>query len=277
MFSVQLEVDKWSQEFSTLFDDKCRLTTTNSFEADIWKINHHPLSSTAYRLPLRKRQVVKTELDKMLAEDIIEPSSSPWASPLVLVPKKNGEVRTCIDFRRVNAVTQRDAYPLPSIDDIFDSMNGAIIFSTLDLRSGYWQIPLVESCREKTAFICHRGLYQFKRLPFGLINAPAIFQRFMNKILAPYIGKFCCVYLDDIVIFSKTAEEHEGHLGKIFMVLQEHNLKLKPSKCHLQLPEIKLLGYVINKHGKKSDPDKIKELTEMARPQTVKQVRSSWV
>ena len=272
--SVRLNIDKWAKEFPDLFDDKCRLTMINSHEADIGKINHHPVSSTAYRLPLRKREMVETELDQMLEDDIIEPSSSPWASPLVLVPKKDGSIRTCIDFRRINAITQRDAYPLPSIDDIFDSMNGATIFSTLDLRSGYWQIPLKESCREKTAFICHRGLYQFKRLPFGLMNAPAIFQRFMNKLLAPFLGKFCCVYLDDIVIFSKNAEEHEDHLRKVFTKLQEHNLKLKPSKCHLELPEIKLLGYVISKDGKKSDPDKIEALTKMARPDTVKQVRS---
>ena len=201
--SVGLNIDKWAKEFPDLFDDKCHLTMINSHEADIGKINHHPVSSTAYRLPFRKREMVETELDQMLEDDIIEPSSSPWASPLVLVPKKDGSIRTCIDFRRINAITQRDAYPLPSIDDIFDSMNGATLFSTLDLRSGYWQIPLEESCREKTAFICHRGFYQFKRLPFGLMNAPAIFQRFLNKLLAPFLGKFCCVYLDDIVIFSK--------------------------------------------------------------------------
>ena len=274
MASVQLVVDKWVKRFPELFNDQCKLTKTDSVEMDMEMQPHPPTYTTAYRMPLKKRQVVDREIDKMLEDDIIEPSSSPWASPLVLVPKKDGQVRTCVDYRKVNSLTQRDPYPLPSIDDIFDSMTGANVFSTLDLRSGYWQIPMAESSKDKTAFICHRGLYQFKRMPFGLRNAPAVFQRFMNKVLAPFLGRFCCVYLDDIVVFSKTQEEHEGHLQQIFTVLQEHNLKLKPGKCHLQLTRIKLLGYIISKDGKRSDPEKVEALSQMAWPTTVKQVRS---
>ena len=272
--SVHLEIDKWVTEFPELFDETCQLTKTDSLEIEVDTGYERPFHLKAYRMPLRKRQLVDEQLEKMLEDDIIEPSESPWASPITLVPKPGGGVRFCCDFRRLNSITKRNSYPLPSIDDIFDSMTGAKVFSTLDLRSGYWQIPMAEGSKEKSVFICHRGLYQFKRLPFGLTNGPAKFQRFMNKILAPYMGVFCCCYLDDIVVFSKTEDEHDLHLRKIFEVLREHNLKLKPSKCHLKLREIKLLGYIISDKGKRSDPEKIEALANMAQPCTTRQVRS---
>ena len=252
--SVHLEIDRWVTKFVELFAKSKKLNKTEYPKIEIDTSWERPFHIKVYRMPLRKRQIVDREIDRMLEEDIIEPQESPWASPITLVPKPGGEIRFCIDYRRLNSISKRDLYPLPSIDDVFDSMTGAKIFSTLDLRSGYRQIPMDEASKEKTAFICHRGLYQFKCLPFGLMNGPAKFQRFMNKILVPYIGKFCCCYLEDIVVYSKTEDEHHGHLNEIFKTLREHTLTLKPSKCHLKLVEIKLLGYIINGDGKRSDP-----------------------
>ena len=134
----------------------------------------------------------------MLAEDIIEVSDAPWSFPICLVPKPDGKWRFCVDYRKLNAITTRDSHPLPCIQDILDGMAGAKIFSTLDLRSGYWQIPMHKDSKDKTTFTCHRGIYRFKRLSFGLKNAPGVFQRFMNKIFAPFIGKFLYLYLDDL-------------------------------------------------------------------------------
>ena len=135
-------------------------------------------------MPLAKRYLVDEQIKEMMEAGIIQPSMSPWASPITLVPKKSGEMRFCVDYRKVNAVTVKDSYPLPLIQDIFDSMGGASIFSTLDLKSGYWQIPMHKEDIEKTAFTCEAGLYEFKRMPFGLTSAPSQFQRIMNKMLS---------------------------------------------------------------------------------------------
>ena len=153
------------------------------------------------------------------------------------------------------------------MQDIFDSLAGATTFSTLDLKSAYWQICMDDESAEKTAFITHKGLYEFKRMPFCLCNASAVFQRAMNKVLAPFIGKFCVVYIDDVVVYSQTPEEHSDHLRQIFMALQENGVKLKPTKCHLRVPEIKLLGFIIDQDGLHSDPEKTAAIDNMAAPQ----------
>ena len=149
---------------------------------------------------------------------------SPWASPVVIVPKKDGSKRFCVDYRRLNAVTRRDVYPLPRIDDILDAAGGAKYFSSLDLASGYWQVELDQEAREKSAFTTHRGLFEFTRMPFGLCNAPATFQRLMQAILAGLEGTSCFVYLDDILVVSDTFEDHLKHLSEVFMRLRRAGL-----------------------------------------------------
>ena len=178
-----------------------------------------------------------------------------------------------MDYRKLNAITKKDAHPLPNIQEIFDMMVGSKVFSTLDLRSGYHQMEMDEDSKEKTAFICHRGLYQYRRLPFGLTNVPSEFQRFMNKVLAPFLGKFVAVFIDDIVVYSMSKSKHEKHLMMVFNKLQEYNLTLKPSKCSLNLSEVKLLGYIIGEHGIRSNPEKVETLKNMAKPTNVKGVR----
>jgi hypothetical protein len=236
--------------------------------------NGPPIHQRAYRTNLTKRETIKTEVESMLKQCIIRPSQSPWSSPVTLVPKKDGTVRFCIDFRRLNTVTIKDRHPLPLIQDVFDQMGGAKLFTTLDLKSGYWQVPMHEDSIAKTAFVCHLGQYEFIRMPFGLCNAPAAFQRYMNKVLYKFIGRCAMVYLDDIVIYSKTENEHTSHLDAILSTISDAGLTLKPSKCTFARAEVKLLGYVINEHGIRPDKEKTAAFAQMPCPKTVKQVQS---
>ena len=146
---------------------------------------------------------------------VIEPAQSEWASPVVMVTKKDGSPRFCVDYRKLNANTIRDAYPIPRMDDCIDSLGGASIFTTLDCNSGYWQIPIMPEDRDKTAFVSHAGAWQFLRMPFGLTNAPATFQRALDILLSGVKWQFCLVYLDDVIIFSKSEEEHLLHVDQV--------------------------------------------------------------
>ena len=160
------------------------------------------------RMPVYRREEVQKLLQGMLQDDIIQPSNSPWASPIVLVQKKDGSIRMCVDYRKLNVVTRKDAYPLPRIDDTLDTLSGSKWFSRLDLISGYWQVEVNKEDREKTAFCTHERLFEFKVMPFGLCNAPATFQRLMNLVLAGLQWSSCLVYLDDIIILGRDFEEH---------------------------------------------------------------------
>src|SRR5436190_23232322 len=173
----------------------------------------------------------------MLQANIIQPSHSPWASPVVVVRKKGRDKRFCVDYRKLNALTKVDAYPLPRIDDLLDSLGGATWFTTLDLASGYWQVAMHEEDIEKTAFITPKGLYEFKVMPFGLNNAPSTFQRLMNWVLRDFLGKFVAVYLDDVIIFTNGSfEQHLDHIKQVFQALRENSLKIKLKKCYFCHP-----------------------------------------
>lgn len=233
-----------------------------------------PIKSRPYRQALTKRKVIEDEIDNMLKIGVIRPSTSPWASPITLVPKKDGSIRFCIDYRKLNSITIKDSYPLPNIQDIFDMLQGAQVFSTLDLRSGYWQAEMAEKDIPKTAFVTHRGLYEFSKLPFGLTNAPSQFQRLMNKILAEHIGTICFCYLDDIIIFSKTEEEHKKHLETILTTIENAGLTLKLKKCHFGQTQVELLGYVVSNKGISAQQSKVEAIRNLPEPQNVKEVRS---
>ena len=176
------------------------------------------------RPPIHLREAAEAEVQKMLKDDVIEPSSSPWASPVVLVRKKDGSLRYCIDYRKLNAITIKDSYPLPRIDDSLDTLRRAKYFSTLDLASGYWQIELSEDAKQKSAFCTTTGLYQFRVMPFGLTNAPATFQRLMERVLAGLQWRICLVYIDDIIIFSSTVDDHLKQLQEVFSRLKAAGL-----------------------------------------------------
>ena len=235
-----------------------------------------PIRQRPYRTPFRRREALNQKVQELLDEGIIRPSSSPWASPVVLVDKKDPSEgpRFCIDYTKLNQVTKKDAYPLPLIKDIFDQLQGKKIFSTLDLKSGYFQIPLTRRDKEKTAFICHKSLYEFNVLPMGLSNSPSIFQRTMEKVLKGLIGVICMVYLDDIVVFSDCEKTHVKNLQTVFDRLNQHGLTLNPKKCVFGLEELKLLGYIINGKGIRADPTKVEAIQQLAHPVDKKGVQS---
>ena len=237
--------------------------------------DHAAIKQKPYRLPFAKREEVESQIAEMLALGIIRPSMSPWASPVTLQPKKDSsKSRLCIDFRRVNELTKKDAHPIPNIRDIFDQLGGARVFTTLDLRSGYHQIPIAPRDREKTAFCTHLGLYEYNRLPFGLANAPGQFQRIMNYVLSGLIGSFVFVYLDDIIIYSPSVEEHVDHLDQVLKRLQRFNMTLKAEKCHVGRSEVELLGYTVSSRGITAQAEKTAAIKNLSAPTTVKEVRS---
>jgi transposase InsO family protein len=204
-----------------------------------------PVHCQPYRAGPQARQAETTEVDKMLKAGVIEPATSEWASPVVLVPKPDGSLRFCIDYRRLNAITVRDTYPLPRMDECIDSLGDAVVFSTLDCNSGYWQIPLHESDRDKTTFCSHAGTFRFLRMPFGLRNAPATFQRAIDIILSGLKWRTCLVYLDDIIIYSTSREDHYRHVDEVLTTLGRAGLSLKLKKCHFFQEAVDYLGHVI--------------------------------
>ena len=210
----------------------------------------------------------------MQEQGVIQPSQSPWASPIVLVQKKDGSIRFCIDYRKVNKVTRKDSYPLPKVDDLLDSLAGAQWFSTLDLASGYWQVEVHPQHREKTAFTTGQGLYEFRVMPFGLCNAPSTFQRLMELVLAGLRWDICLAYLDDIVVFGCTFEEHLQRLRIVLSRLRDANLKLNPKKCQFFQQSVSFLGHVISRHGVSTDPTKIESIEKWPTPINVQELQS---
>ena len=216
----------------------------------------------------------EAEIQKMLDQGLIRPSDSPWASPVVLVRKKDGTIRFCVDYRRLNEVTRKDAYPLPRIDACFDCLGRSSWFCTLDLRSGYWQVPVQEDDIEKTAFITPQGLYEYLVMPFGLTNAPATFERLMEKVLKGLQWKQCLVYIDDIIVFGATFEETLDNLGQVLQRLRQAKLTCKPKKCELFRRRVSFLGHIVSEDGLECDPEKIAAVENWPVPKTVKDIRS---
>lgn len=233
-----------------------------------------PIKQAARRLPITKRQVVKDEVDKMIKSGVIEPSTSPWASPVVLCTKKDGSVRFCIDYRRLNSVTHKDSYHLPRIDDSLDALRGSKWFSTLDLQSGFWQVQMNNSDAEKTAFVTNGGLYQFRVMPFGLCNAPATFQRLMECVLSGLNFEICLLYIDDIIVYSDSFEQHLERLSTVLEKLHGANLKVSPKKCKMFQQQVSFLGHIVSADGIATDPDKTQAIKAWPKPETVTEVRS---
>ena len=232
-----------------------------------------PIRQGIRRIPPLQREAIKKLLDEMKEKSIVSPSNSPWASPIVIVPKKDGSIRLCIDYRKVNEVTRKDAYPIPRVDDTLDTLAGAKWFSTLDLKSGYWQVEVNKDDREKTAFCTHEGLFQFNVMPFGLCNAPATFQRLMDMVLKGLLWDSCLVYIDDIIIFGKTFEHHLENLAKVFERIEQAGLKLQPQKCHLLQPQVQFLGHIVSTKGVSPDPQKTEKVKQWPTPKSTKEVQ----
>lgn len=262
---------RWQHVFSTHDEDygctdavKHRIPTGDAAPS---RERYRPVPPTLY-------QEVRTLLKGMLEGGIIRESSSPWAAPIVLVQKKNGSWRFCVDYRRLNSVTKKDAFPLPRIEDSLTTLSQAAWYSTLDLASGYWQVRVEEPDREKTAFTTPFGLFEWDRMPFGLCNAPATFQRLMQRCLSGQMVESTLVYLDDIIVFSPDFSTHLRHLEGVFQAMERYGLKLRPEKCQLLRQEVKFLGHRVSHQGVSPDPDKVSAVQEWQTPRTVRQVRS---
>lgn len=233
-----------------------------------------PIKQQPRRLPLAKREEAERIIQGMKNDAIIEPSSSPWMSPVVLVKKKDGSTRFCVDYRQLNHITKKDSYPLPRIDDTLDTLSGSKWFSTLDLKSGYWQVEMAPEDREKTAFSVGSGLWQFTVMPFGLCNAPATFERLMDTVLRGLSWKTCLIYLDDVIVMGKTFTEHLHNLEDIFRRLRSANLKLNPKKCRILGKEVKYLGHVVSPLGVAVDPEKVEAVLDWPVPKDKHELRS---
>ena len=233
-----------------------------------------PIRQPARRLPLHKRAEADLLIQEMLQKRVIEPSSSPWVSPIVLVKKKDGTTRFCVDYRRLNEVTVKDSYPLPRIDDCLDALAGCKWFSTLDLCSGYWQVAMDEHDKPKTAFTTGNGLYQFTVMSFGLCNAPATFERLMEKVLSGLPWEVCLLYLDDIIVHGRQFREAIQRLRTVLQRLRDAGLKLSPKKCVLLQRSVPFLGHVVSDQGVSTDPKKIDAVRNWPLPRTAKDVKS---
>lgn len=262
---------KWSKVFAAHEEDYGRTDA----------VQHHiptgvaPPSRERYRpVPPSIFPELRRLLQSMLESGVVSESSSPWAAPIVLVKKKDGTWRFCVDYRKLNGLTHKDAFPLPRIEESLTCLKQSRWFSTLDLASGYWQVEVDPQDRKKTAFTTPLGLYEFQRMPFGLCNAPATFQRLMQRCLGSMVNDTLLIYLDDIIIFSPDFQSHLQHLEQVFDKLWRHGLKLQPHKCSLFQPKVNYLGHVVSKEGVATDPEKTIAVQRWKPPTTVREVRS---
>ena len=261
-------------EFADVFDENISSEYTTLGEHSINTRDALPTKVIYNRNSYTENDVIKKEIENMLKLNIIRPSKSEWTAPVVLVKKKDGSIRFCVDFRKLNDATQKEIYPLPRINDTIDSLTGMKYFTTLDFISGYWQINIKESDRHKTAFNTKFGSYEFNRMPFGLSNAPYTFQRIMDIMLTGFKWINCLVYLDDIIIFSTTFDQHLTDIASILNVIRNAKLKLKSKKCQFGFNRINYLGHVISDKGIEIDNNKIKSINRIKRLYSVKEVKS---
>jgi hypothetical protein len=233
-----------------------------------------PISKAPYQMSLPELTELKIQLQELLDKEYIRPSVSPWGAQVLFVKKKDGTLRLCIDYRELNKMTIKNKYPLPRINDMFDQVGGAKIFSKLDLRSDYHQVRIKDKDINKKSFRIRYGNYEFVVIPFGLTNAPATFMCLMNNIFNPYLDKFVVVFIDDILVYSKTEEEHDEHLRIVLQTLRKHKLYAKFNMCDFYQREIQYLGHVISSKGIVVDPEKIKSIMEWPVPKDVADIRS---
>jgi len=260
-------------EFQEMYDG--RLGEINVTEHTLELLpGTRPVHTNPYREGPKTREIVKGEVERQLRAGVIEPTQSAWASPVVIVPKPDGTPRFCVDYRRLNAVTIRDSYPLPRMDDCIDSLGSAVVFTTLDANCGYWQLPIREKDQELTTFVCHKGTFKYVRMPFGLSNAPATFQRALDIILARYRWQTCLVYLDDVIVFSSREEDHIGHVREVMQALHKAGVTLKLRKCEFFQNSVRYLGHIIRPGRLEIDLARTKALLKAQHPENQSELRS---
>lgn len=257
------QLEKLLNKYKSLFhSDNDKLTFTNVIKHKIVTKHENPIYVKSYRYPQVHKAEVNKQIKEMLAQNIIKHSHSPYSAPLWVVPKKmdaSGETkwRIVIDYRKLNDVTVDDPFPIPNMDEILDKLGRCHYFSTLDLAKGFHQVEIDETSQAKTAFSTQDGHYEFLRMPMGLKNSPATFQRLMNSVLGDLVGTHCLVYLDDIIVFGTSLQEHIISLDRVFKRLKGANLKLQIHKCEFMRREVDFLGHIITPEGIKPNQNKI--------------------
>ena len=255
-------------EYHDIFSlDKNEMGCTDAAEHIIELLDEEPFKERFRRIALPLLDEVREHLQEMLDGGAIRPLQSAWCNAMVLVRKKDGGLWFCIDFRRLNARTKKDSYPLPRMQETMESLVRAQFFSTMDLKSGFWQVKMSKKSRQYTAFtIGSMGIFEFLRMPYGLSNAPATFQQLMQNCLGELNLTYALIYLDDVIVFSRTEEDHLIRLRAVFERFWKHSLKLKPSKCHFLWKEITFLGHKVSEEGMKPREEGLKSKAEMAPP-----------
>ncbi len=269
------KVRKLLDQYASVFVEReGDLGYTDFIEHQIPLLDEAPVCQRYRRMPPSQYEEVKAHIKQLLEQNVIRESCSPYSSPIIIVKKKDGSIRMCVDYRQLNAKTRRDTYSLPRIEESLDALSGACWFSTLDLASGYNQVAVAEKDKQKTAFCIPFGLFEYNHLPYGLSNGPSTFQRLMERIFSDESFQSVLLYLDDVIVFSSTVEQHLERLERVLQRFRHHDLKVKHSKCCFFQKEVRYLGHVISSEGVSTDPEKIQAVAEWARPQTAKELRS---
>lgn len=266
---IQAVVD----QFSELFAELSGIPPSRSMTHSIPLLpGTQPFRLRPYHYTPSQKDEIEQQVAHLLKHNMIQTTTSPFASPVLLVKKKNGEWRLCVDYRRLNAYTIKNKFPLPIIEELFEELLGAKWFTTLDLRSGFHHILVKPEDQHKTTFQTHFGHFEYKIMPYGLTRAPATFQAVMNHILAPLLRKCVVVFIDDILIYSKTLEEHQQHVQWVFELLKQHQFSM--SKCSFAKQQLNYLGHLVSAAGVSTDPKKIADVQNWPTPTCVKDVRS---
>ncbi|UYV64718.1 hypothetical protein LAZ67_3001747 [Cordylochernes scorpioides] len=271
-FKEQERLKQILAKYTDLFSS--RLGRTSLAKHQIHTEDAKPIKHKPYRVSAKERTIIKDQIDEMLEEGIIRQSSSPWSFPVILVKKRDGKYRFCVDYRKLNEVTVKDVYPIPRIDDVMDTLQGSKYFSAIDLKSGYWQVEIEERDKEKTAFTTAHGLYEFNVMPFGLCNAPATFERNMDNVLGNLRWQICLCYLDDVIIYSSDFPTHIKRLEAVLRCFSESNLKLNAKECRFAFEELEILGHITNQEGIKPAEYNIKAVRDFPQPKKAKEVQS---
>ena len=277
--TLSQDIDRQFRELLIAHTDTFATSSTDIgycplLEHDIDTGDALPIRQSPRRPPLSSGDAEATIIQEMLQAGVIQPSTSPWASPVCLVRKPDNSYRFCIDYRKVNVLSKKDAFPVPDIHDALDNLRGARWFATLDLLSGYWQLGLTDRARERSAFCTRQGLFEFVRMPFGLCGAPATFCRLMTIVLAGLLLIVCICYIDDIIIYARTQSELLERLNTVLVRLASHGFKIKPGKCVLFRQEIQFLGHIVNVQGIQPLPDKLAAICDWPVPSDVRDVRA---